>query len=100
MPRIAPARPRPARLDVISVGTAFRTGSFPCARRSVRTTFRREPVSVRASGGGGRGPSGPVRARIGPSREGNGRQIVAEQLYATLKTSQGDIDIRLLPNHA
>jgi peptidyl-prolyl cis-trans isomerase A (cyclophilin A) len=25
---------------------------------------------------------------------------VAEQLYATLKTSQGDIAIRLLPNHA
>jgi peptidyl-prolyl cis-trans isomerase A (cyclophilin A) len=25
---------------------------------------------------------------------------VAEQLYATLKTSQGDIDIRLLPHHA
>jgi peptidyl-prolyl cis-trans isomerase A (cyclophilin A) len=24
---------------------------------------------------------------------------VAEQLYATLKTSQGDIEIRLLPNH-
>jgi peptidyl-prolyl cis-trans isomerase A (cyclophilin A) len=29
-----------------------------------------------------------------------GRQIVAEQLYATLKTNQGDIEIRLLPNHA
>ncbi|WP_433546662.1 peptidylprolyl isomerase [Streptomyces sp. CA-294286] len=25
---------------------------------------------------------------------------MAEQLYATLKTSQGDIDIRLLPHHA
>jgi peptidyl-prolyl cis-trans isomerase A (cyclophilin A) len=25
---------------------------------------------------------------------------VAEQLYATLRTSQGDIDIRLLPHHA
>jgi peptidyl-prolyl cis-trans isomerase A (cyclophilin A) len=25
---------------------------------------------------------------------------VAEQLYATLKTNQGDIEIRLLPNHA
>ncbi|MEU4086015.1 peptidylprolyl isomerase [Streptomyces aureus] len=25
---------------------------------------------------------------------------MAEQLYATLKTSHGDIDIRLLPNHA
>lgn len=33
-------------------------------------------------------------------KEGNGRQIVAEQLYATLKTNQGDIEIRLLPNHA
>lgn len=32
--------------------------------------------------------------------EGNGRQIVAEQLYATLKTNQGDIEVRLLPNHA
>nr|WP_239078148.1 peptidylprolyl isomerase [Streptomyces sp. SID9124] len=30
----------------------------------------------------------------------HGRQIVAEQLYATLKTNQGDIEIRLLPNHA
>src|SRR5687767_7195522 len=30
----------------------------------------------------------------------NGRQIVAEQLYATLKTNQGDIEVRLLPNHA
>ena len=26
--------------------------------------------------------------------------LVAEQLYATLKTNQGDIEIRLLPNHA
>lgn len=25
---------------------------------------------------------------------------MAEQLYATLKTNQGDIEIRLLPNHA
>ena len=32
--------------------------------------------------------------------EDNGRQIVAEQLYATLKTNHGDIQIRLLPNHA
>jgi peptidyl-prolyl cis-trans isomerase A (cyclophilin A) len=30
----------------------------------------------------------------------NGRQIVAEQLYATLKTNHGDIEVRLLPNHA
>jgi peptidyl-prolyl cis-trans isomerase A (cyclophilin A) len=29
-----------------------------------------------------------------------GRQTVAEQLYATLRTSRGDIEIRLLPNHA
>lgn len=29
-----------------------------------------------------------------------GRQIVAEELYATLKTNHGDIVIRLLPNHA
>lgn len=32
--------------------------------------------------------------------EDNGRQIVAEQLYATLKTNHGDIEVRLLPNHA
>jgi peptidyl-prolyl cis-trans isomerase A (cyclophilin A) len=32
--------------------------------------------------------------------EDNGRQIVAEQLYATLKTNHGDIQVRLLPNHA
>src|SRR5690349_20097409 len=51
-------------------------------------------------GGGGRATRGPVRARIGGSKEGNGRQIVAEQLYATLKTNQGDIEVRLLPNHA
>jgi peptidyl-prolyl cis-trans isomerase A (cyclophilin A) len=25
---------------------------------------------------------------------------VAEQLYATLKTNHGDIEVRLLPNHA
>ena len=30
----------------------------------------------------------------------NGRQIVAERLYATLKTNRGDIEVRLLPNHA
>jgi peptidyl-prolyl cis-trans isomerase A (cyclophilin A) len=30
----------------------------------------------------------------------NGRQIVAEQLYATLKTNNGDIEIRLFPDHA
>src|SRR5437879_12735676 len=30
----------------------------------------------------------------------SGRQIVAEQLYATLKTNHGDIVIRLLPNHS
>src|SRR5437660_5013387 len=29
-----------------------------------------------------------------------GRYVVAEQLYATLKTNNGDIEIRLLPNHA
>ncbi len=32
--------------------------------------------------------------------EDNGRQIVAEQLYATLKTNQGDIEVRLLPDQA
>jgi peptidyl-prolyl cis-trans isomerase A (cyclophilin A) len=32
--------------------------------------------------------------------EDNGRQIVAEQLYATLKTNNGDIEIRLFPDHA
>lgn len=36
----------------------------------------------------------------GGHKEDNGRQIVAEQLYATLKTNLGDIDVRLLPNHA
>ncbi|MET8292017.1 peptidylprolyl isomerase [Streptomyces sp. NPDC005132] len=28
------------------------------------------------------------------------RRIVAEELYATLKTNQGDIEVRLLPDHA
>lgn len=36
----------------------------------------------------------------GKFTEDNGRQIVAEQLYATLKTNHGDIEVRLLPNHA
>jgi peptidyl-prolyl cis-trans isomerase A (cyclophilin A) len=43
---------------------------------------------------------GADRARIRESQEDNGRQIVAEQLYATLKTNHGDIEVRLLPNHA
>lgn len=30
----------------------------------------------------------------------NGRYIVAEQLYATLKTNRGDIEVRLFPDHA
>jgi peptidyl-prolyl cis-trans isomerase A (cyclophilin A) len=30
----------------------------------------------------------------------DGRQIVAQQLYATLKTNRGDIEVRLFPNHA
>ena len=29
-----------------------------------------------------------------------GRYVVAEQLFATLRTNHGDIEIRLLPNHA
>ena len=29
-----------------------------------------------------------------------GRLIVAEQLYATLKTNRGNIEVRLFPNHA
>jgi peptidyl-prolyl cis-trans isomerase A (cyclophilin A) len=45
-------------------------------------------------------PPAPERARIGKVSEDYGRQIVAEQLYATLKTNHGDIEIRLLPNHA
>jgi len=40
------------------------------------------------------------RARIRAAQEDNGRHIVAEQLYATLKTNSGDIEVRLLPNHA
>ncbi len=51
-------------------------------------------------GGGRRATHGVDRARIWESQEDNGRQIVAEQLYATLKTNQGDIEVRLLPNHA
>jgi peptidyl-prolyl cis-trans isomerase A (cyclophilin A) len=49
---------------------------------------------------GRRATYGPYRARIGESQEDNGRQIVAEQLYATLKTNHGDIEVRLFPNHA
>lgn len=44
------------------------------------------------------GTSGPCEDRC--VTEDNGRQIVAEQLYATLKTNHGDINVRLLPNHA
>ena len=51
-------------------------------------------------GRGRRATPGAVRARIGGVTEDNGRQIVAEQLYATLKTNHGDIEVRLLPNHA
>jgi peptidyl-prolyl cis-trans isomerase A (cyclophilin A) len=29
-----------------------------------------------------------------------GRRIVAEELFATLRTNHGDIEVRLLPNHA
>ncbi|MEY9966067.1 peptidyl-prolyl cis-trans isomerase A (cyclophilin A) [Streptacidiphilus sp. MAP12-16] len=29
-----------------------------------------------------------------------GRRIVAEELFATLKTNHGDIEVKLLPNHA
>lgn len=43
--------------------------------------------------------SGPCEDRCTPAKT-YGRHIVAEQLYATLKTSQGDIEVRLLPNHA
>lgn len=32
--------------------------------------------------------------------EAEGRYIVAEQLYATIKTNHGEIEVRLLPNHA
>lgn len=50
-------------------------------------------------------PVGGYSSQSGPCEdrgvtEDNGRQIVAEQLYATLKTNQGDIEVRLLPNHA
>ena len=44
------------------------------------------------------GTSGPCEDRW--VTEDNGRQIVAEQLYATLKTNHGDINVRLFPNHA
>lgn len=44
------------------------------------------------------GPSGPCEDRC--VTEDNGRQIVAEQLYATLKTNHGNIEVRLFPNHA
>src|SRR3954467_5762881 len=53
---------------------------------------------------GGTRPISANRARgvggSGRHKEDNGRQIVAEQLYATLKTNHGDIEVRLLPNHA
>lgn len=51
-------------------------------------------------GTGRRATYGVDHARIRGSQEDNGRQIVAEQLYATLKTNNGDIEVRLLPNHA
>ena len=44
------------------------------------------------------GTSGPCEDRC--VTEDNGRQIVAEQLYATLKTNHGNIEVRLFPNHA
>ena len=42
----------------------------------------------------------PARGSIGAHHQTTEGTPVAEQLYATLKTSQGDIEIRLLPNHA
>ncbi|GAA2790128.1 peptidylprolyl isomerase [Kitasatospora paracochleata] len=44
------------------------------------------------------GPPGP---EDWPRHDDNDRRnVMAEELYATLKTNQGDIEIRLLPNHA
>lgn len=78
MPRIAVPRSRPGGLARFS---ATESGGSPLGSDRWAT-------------------HGAGRARIGESQEDNGRQIVAEQLYATLKTNHGDIEVRLLPNHA
>lgn len=65
-----------------------------------------EAARGRDGGRAGCGAAGPGAGRGGPcedrltSDQTYGRQTVAEQLYATLKTNHGDIEIRLLPNHA
>jgi peptidyl-prolyl cis-trans isomerase A (cyclophilin A) len=64
-------------------------GPRACLARSGRT---------RVYGGDGRLAARSVRGS--DVTKDNGRQIVAEQLYATLKTNHGDIEVRLLPNHA
>ncbi|GAA3300492.1 peptidylprolyl isomerase [Streptomyces cinereospinus] len=61
----------------------------------MRNRYARIPACQRASGDAGRGP-----CEDRGSQEDNGRQIVAEQLYATLKTNHGDIQVRLFPDHA
>lgn len=69
---------------------------------SLPSTLPRNPAARCLPGGthGRRATYEPGRARIGESQEDNGRQIVAEQLYATLKTNHGDIVVQLFPNHA
>ena len=50
-----------------------------------------------------KGDGGRIASTVrgsGKLQKDNGRQIVAEQLYATLRTNHGDIEVRLLPNHA
>ncbi|GGJ15490.1 peptidyl-prolyl cis-trans isomerase [Streptomyces brasiliensis] len=78
MPRIAAARPRPER-----------------TRPEIRTWFARIHTRQPQQG------DAPPRPCEDQGIAGdNGRQIVAEQLYATLKTNHGDIEVRLFPNHA
>jgi peptidyl-prolyl cis-trans isomerase A (cyclophilin A) len=68
--------------------------------RTDSAVFTATDFPISASVDGRQATSDVARARIGASQEDNGRQIVAEQLYATLKTNSGDIEVRLLPNHA
>src|SRR4051812_22718094 len=68
--------------------------------RTDSTVFTAPDFPISASVDGRQATSDVGRARIGAAQEDNGRHIVAEQLYATLKTNSGDIEVRLLPNHA
>jgi peptidyl-prolyl cis-trans isomerase A (cyclophilin A) len=84
----------------VVAGRGMRIAEWGRKVSAVRPTVvagRRNVRSVRGSVASLKTQRHPRRLNV---TETYGRQIVAEQLYATLKTNQGDIEVRLLPNHA